>query len=274
MAGNILASDLLKRRKEQIFVGGYDIDTVQTFAGSVAAGEDVFSFFGTDAVLADVTVNNGRLSLSLFDRKSGNTLLDVLTKKDPDTSFDRRYKWEDVSSVSVWANRREQDNKTYNRGSLYRDWLPVPGMTAGDVTARGTRTFEGNCDNPVEFNQPIRSVKVRLRSGSGTTPNFQAEFSPAFLQVPGETSGVYALQILAVNEQRIGTGELPSKFDVEDLTILPGMFSGSGTGLNLRHADLSILSWMTHAFIVGLYDAALGVIPDNVTQDGLLKNVA
>lgn len=268
----VLASDLVKRKKEQVFVGGYELDSVQALTGSVAAGEEVFNFFGTDDSLADVTVNNGRLSITVFDKKSNNTLLDVLTKLDPTGTFDRRYKWEDVSDVSVWVNRKNQANTQYDRGSLYKDWLPVPGMTAGDVTARGTRTLEGNCDSPQEFNQPIRGLKVRLRSGAGTTPNFQAEFPQVFKAVPGTDPATYAVQILALNEQRIGSGQLPSKFEVEDLAITAGMFSGAGAALNLRHADLNTLTWMTHAYVIGIYDKNLGLHP-SVKQFGLLENV-
>lgn len=267
-----LTSDLLKRRKEHVFAAGYELDSAQSLQGSTAATEEVFSFFGTDDILADVTVNNGRLALTIFDKKSNNNLLDAITRHDPTNTADKRYKWEDVKEVSVWINRKETDNLTYNRGSLYGNWLPVPGMTAGEVTARGTRTFEGNCEIPLEFNEPIRGVKVKLRSGSGTTPNFQAEFDRAFLAVPGISPTAYAVKIYAVNEQRIGTGFQPSFFDIEELTVTSGMFSGTGTGLNLRHADLSTLTWMTHAYVIGLYAKGAGVYPD-IDQHGLLKNV-
>lgn len=273
----IITADLLKRKKEHVFVGGYELDSVQTLAGSVNAGEEVFNFFGVDQTLTDVTVNNGRLSLTVFDKRANNVLLDVLTKKDPNstTTFNKRYKWEDVTSVSVWVNRKEQDNVTYNRGTLYEDWIPVPGMTAGAVTARGERTFDGNSSVPMEFDNPIRGVKVRLRSGAGTTPNFQAEFDKAFLAVPGTNPTEYTLQLLAINEQRIQSPsnlELPSKFDVEELTVTSGMISGAGAGLNLRQADLKILTWMTHAYVVGLYDKSFGIAP-NVKQFGLYENV-
>ena len=181
----VLSSDLLKRRKEHVFVGGYEIDSAQALQGSAAATEEVFSFFGTDDILADVTVNNGRVSITVFDKKANNNLLDALTRHDPTNTADKRYKWEDIKEVSVWVNRKETNNLTYNRGSFYGNWLPVPGMTSGEVTARGTRTLEGNCEIPLEYNEPIRGVKVKLRSGAGSTPNFQAEFDSAFLAVPG-----------------------------------------------------------------------------------------
>ena len=268
----VLAGDLLRRKKEQVFVAGYEIDSTQSAGGSVAAGEDVFNFFGTEDTLADVTVNNGRLSLAVFDKKANNVILDVLTYKDPTNTADRRYNWEEIKDVSVWINRKEPDNLTYNRGSIYKNWLPVPGMTAGDVTGRGTRTFEGNCDVPLEFNQPVRGVKVRLRSGAGTTPNFQAEFDRSFLQIPGAETGIYAIQLFALNEQRVGSVAMPSKFEIEELAMTTSMFSGSGLALNLRQADLKILSWMTHAYVVGIYNRDSGVFP-TVRQYGLLESI-
>lgn len=269
----VLATDLLKRKKEHVFVGGYEVDSAQALAGSAAATEEVFNFFGSDATLADVSVNNGRLSVTVFDKKSNNKIFDALTYHDPDnTTANKRYKWEDVKSISVWVNRKDTDNLQYNAAAIYGNWLPVPGFTAGDVTARGTRTLEGNSDVPVEFNQPLRGVKVKLRSGAGTTPNFQAEFDRAFLAVPGTDPAEYAVKLYAINEQRIGTGEQPSYFQLEELDVVPGMFSGAGTGLNLRHADLASLTWMTHVYVIGLYNKSFGIHP-TVKQFGFCENV-
>jgi hypothetical protein len=267
---NVLASDLVKRKKENVFVEGYAVDCATELTGAVDASSEVAHVYGQDDAIKDVTVNTGTLSLTVYDKKSNNVLLDSLQQIDPDDTGTKVYNWNNIYNTSVWANRFNADNTQYTRGVFYGKWIPVPGMTTGDTNAKGTRTFAGNCDVPKEYNQPILGEKKKLTTGaSGTTWTTSLSYTP--LQVnPGETPALYAIRVVAIQETRSGT--TITEIGQDDLVIDAAMVT-SGKTVTVELGDLSTLSWATHVYVNYIYNKTLGVSP-TVANVGMYKLVS
>jgi hypothetical protein len=273
----VLPSDLVKRKKEHVFAEGYEIDVASELTGSVAASEEVIHVYGSDDPILDAVVDNSTLSITVYDKKSNNKLLDALQRIDSTTATNFIYKWDNIYATSVWANRFNSTNTQYTRSIIYKDWLPVPGMTSGDTAARGTRTFAGNAKIPREYNNPILGEKVKLTTGA-TGYAWTATLSKAAPQaVPLETlepgiagTTVYAVRVVAINEQRNGTAL--TKYDAESLTITASMVSSIGAISITGNTDLSTLSWATHLYVNYLYNKNSGVYP-TVKPHGMFENI-
>ena len=278
----VLASELVKRKKEHVFAEGYEIDTATELTGGVSADEEVLHIYGQDDPITDISVNNATLSITVYDKASNNKLLEALQRIDPGTATEFKYDWASVYETTVWSNRFNATNTQYTRSIVYKNWLPVPGLTSGDTNAKGTRTFAGNAVIPREYSQPVLGEKLRLTTGaSGTTWTATlAKATPQSVPIGTVEPGVataatlYAVRVMAVNEQRSGTDL--THFDAEDLTITTGMVSSAGAisidGRSSPTGDLNKLSWATHVYVNYLYDKDTGVYP-TIKPNGLFENI-
>jgi len=277
----VLASELVKRKKEEVYAEGYVIDVATELTGGAAASEEVIHVYGQDDPITDITVDNGTLTISVYDKKENNRLLDALQRIDPDDSSNWIYDWSNVYETTIWANRFNTANSQYTRSIMYKNWLPVPGVTAGDASAKGTRTFAGNSGLPREYNLPILGEKLALVTGaSGTSwtatlTKAVPEAVPTPTDEPGTTTTTkYAIRVMAVNEQR--SGDELTHFEAEDLTITADMVTSGGAvvinGAASPTGDLNSLSWATHVYVNILYPAGNGVYP-TVKSNGLFENI-
>lgn len=274
----VLASDFVKRKKEHVFAEGYELDCATELTGGASATEEVVHVYGKDDPILDINVDNATLSLTVYDKKDNNRLLEALQRIDPDNNVNYVYKWDNVYQTTVWANRFNPANNAYTRSIIYKNWLPVPGMSAGDAAAKGTRTFAGNASVPKEYNHPILGEKLALTTGaSGTT--FTATLAKATPQLvpeqilePGTSStNLYAIRVMAINEGP-RTANVLSHFDAEDLDITTTMVT-SGGAITISAAsggDLKSLSWATHVYVNYLYNANAGVYP-SVKPNGMFE---
>ena len=259
----VLSSDLVKRKKEIAFVEGYFIDCANELTGGVDATQDVIHIYGDDDPILDITTNNSTLTLNVYDKASNNAILDALQQDDPDDTTAKQYNWNSVVQATVWANRINAANTQYTRSIIYKNWIPVPGLTAGDAAARGTRSFAGNSEVAKEFTQPIVGQKIHLTSGaSGYTGTIA--YTP--VQVPDET--VYALRVVAIEEKR--TGAHISTFNTEELTITASMVTSAKAVVIPQTALVGNLSSKgpQYAYVNYLYDKTLGVYP-TITGSGM-----
>ena len=259
----VLSSDLIRRKKEIIFVEGYFIDCANELTGGIDATQDVIHIYGDDDPILDLTVNNATLTLQVYDKSANNTLLDVLQQDDPNDTSAKQYNWNNITQSTVWANRINSANTQYVRSVLYKNWIPVPGMTAGDASARGTRSFAGNAEAVKEFTQPILGQKVRLSSGAS---GYTGTLAYAPVQVPDET--VYALRVVAIEEARTGTHI--DTFNTEELTISASMVTAA-KAVVIKTTDLVgnlINKGPQYAYVNYLYDKTLGVYP-TLTGSGM-----
>ena len=273
----VLASELVKRKKEHVFAEGYEIDVANELTGGISATEEVIHIYGDDDPIIDITVDNATLTINVYDKKENNRLLEALQRIDPDTATDFIYKWDNVYSTTIWANRYNATNTEYIRSIIYQDWLPVPGMVSGDASARGTRSFAGNAKIPREYKHPILGEKVALTTGAnGTTWTAQLAKAapravPSETLEPGTTAvTLYAIRVVVINEQRSGT--TLTHFDAENLTIDAAMVSSSGAIAIDGANDISAVSWGTHVYVNYLYDGETGVYP-TIKPNGMFENI-
>jgi len=273
----VLSSDLVKRKKEQVFAEGYEIDVATELTGGISATEEVMHVYGDDDPIIDITVDNATLTINVYDKKENNKLLEALQRIDPDTSTDFIYKWDNVYSTTIWANRFNDTRTQYIRSIVYQDWLPVPGMVTGDASARGARSFAGNAKIAREYKHPIIGEKVALTTGaSGTTWTATLTKAPV-RAIPNETLEpgttavtLYAIRVVTINEQRIVTSL--THFDSERLEIDANMVASDGTVTIDGSNDLGNLSWATHVYVNYLYDNSRGVYP-NIKSNGMFENI-
>lgn len=258
---NLLTSDLVKRKKEQVFVEGYRINCATDITGGVAADETVSHVYGQDDVLTDINVNNGTLSLTIYDKKDNNVLLDALQENDPNDAQAKQYNWNNVVDTCVWINRKNTANTQYNRSTWYKGWLPVPGMSAGDPGAKGTRTFAGNSAAPREFSQPIIGELLALSSGAGGYTT-RLTYSP--VQIPEES--VYALRVIAMSVTRNPLTHI-SFISKEDLVVDTTMVLAN-KNIVIDQADLESVTYPNWVYVNYLYDKASGIHP-TIRQHGM-----
>lgn len=277
----VLASELVKRKKENVFAEGYEIDVASELTGAVASTEEVIHVYGQDDPIMDITTDNATLTLTVYDKKDNNTLLEALQRIDGATATSYVYDWDNVYETTIWSNRFNTTNTQYTRSAIYKHWLPVPGMTAGDASAKGTRTFAGNSEVPQEYSQPILGEKLALTTGA-TGYSWTAQLSKATPEAvpnpsvePGvSTTTLYAIRVMAVNEVRSGTSLV--NFDSEELTITAAMVDSGGAitidGESAPSGDLNKLTWATHVYVNYLYAKGLGVYP-SVKPHGMFENI-
>jgi len=259
----VLASDLVKRKKEIVFVEGYFIDCATELTGAIDASQDVIHVYGTEDPILDTNVNNSTLTLSIYDKKENNILLDALQQMDPDDSSNKQYNWNNIFEVSVWANRKNTAGTQYTRSIFFKNWLPVPGLTTGDANTKGTRSLSGNAETAKEFNQPIVGNKIALVSGAS---GYVGTLAYVPLQVPDDT--VYALRVVAIEEGRSGTHI--NRFDTEDLEITASMVAVNKT-VTIKQSDMNIIDGPNYAYVNYLYDKTTGIYP-TLTGSGMFTS--
>jgi len=254
--GKVLASDLIKRKKEIVFVEGYFIDCANELSGAVDATQDVIHIYGDDNPILDTTANNSTLTLQVYDKAANNSLFDVLQQEDPDDTSAKQYNWNNVTQATVWANRINSANTQYTRSVLYKNWIPVPALPTGDASARGTRSFAGNSEVAKEFTQPIVGQKIALVSGAS---GYTGTIAYVPVQVPDES--VYALRVVAIEEARTGTKI--NTFNTEELTITASMVAANKTVTIPQGSLVGALAnkGPQYAYVNYLYDKTLGVYP-------------
>lgn len=181
-----------RRKKEVIFVEGYQIDHANDAVPGLDRADETFHIFGVDSPETDVQHNYGSLQLSVLDKETNNAILDLLCEYDPSDTAPRQYKVEDLTSIDVWANVKNSDNTRYIKSWMITGWTPGMPLPSGAPNDKAAYSVTGNGDLPRQFQGAWIQAK-KLTSGAamtlGVTP----------LQVPRET-GVYALRIKAIRD--------------------------------------------------------------------------
>jgi hypothetical protein len=250
-----LSSDLQRRKKEVVMVEGYEIDCATEVTGTTDATQDILHVYGDDDAIMDINVNSSALTLTVYDKVGNNDILDALQRMDPDDPGDKEYNWNNIYPTSVWVNRKNTDNDRYTRGFFYKNWLPTPASPAGDAAAKGTRTFSGNSEVLMEYNEPIIGEKIALTSGAG---GYTGTISYTPLTIPGSSPALYAIRVVAIEEAR--TGDAISSYEEEDLEVTSTMVT-SAKAVVIATTDMKILDGPSHAYVNYLYSAGTGIYP-------------
>jgi hypothetical protein len=240
-----------RRKKEVIHMDGYYLDNVNALVPAMDRTDETFHVFGSDSPDTDVQNNYGTLQLDALDKESNNVILDLLTNQNPDLpiTVPRQYRVPDLGSVDVWMNIKDSGNTKYLKSYLYANWTPGMPLPSGAPNDKAIYSLTGNSDLPRQF-QNCWIDSIRLASGAaniGLTP----------IQVPGETVGMFAVRIKAIQS---GAG----LFDQEVIIPAPSMVSSAGavSWTPILNA-VTTLSAVTHAFFLVL-QSGTGVYPANL----------
>jgi len=263
-----LSSDLQRRKKEVVFSAGYEIDCASEISGSTDATQEVIHVYGDDDAIQDINVNSSALTLTVYDKTSNNDLLDALQRMDPDNAGNKEYNWNNIYPTSVWVNRKNRDNDQYLKSFFYKNWLPIPASPGGDASAKGTRTFAGNSEVMMEYNQPILGEKIALTSGAG---GYAGTLTYTPLAVPNTSPSEYAIRVLAIEETR--TGDAITSYEEEDLEVISTMVT-SAKAVTIVAGDMKILDGPQYAYVNYLYARGDGVYPTiKGTYPGKFKKI-
>lgn len=259
------SKDLSLRRKEQIFVEGYEIQVAKELTPGLNTSDIVDDVFGSNDALTETTVDTASLSMNVLERKNNNYILDVLTGQDPAAANPKEYYCEDVEAVSVWVNKKNADDTAYERSFFFKDWTPQIPLSTGGPKERSARTLTGLCNKPLEFEgAAVFGEKVSANSPAAALI-FSGHMSANPVVVP--RSGFYAVRVLACS----GTA---SSMVTEDLTITAAMVNSTGW-ITVANGTLTDVKGPT-AFYVNYLSTATGIYPDsaNVIQEGLFATAS
>jgi hypothetical protein len=258
------STQLPQERKYQVFVNGYELDTVSGITPGLNSTEINVPVYGNDDSLKDTVVANGTLSVDALEKSSNNHLLDNLCDVNPDAAA-KGYNFANFVKVAMWQNRKNHDNTKYIGCEFYGRVSMTPSGKSGAPNEWSTRTYSGLCDVPYKFeieNVGIASEKIAIAAGAGTLAN-----SP--YQRPD--NDLYALYVVALN-WNAGTAKVDAS---EILTVTAAMVESDKT-VTIAAGDLNemALDDVNAAYVVYLYSGS-GIYPTGaIEMDGLYDALA
>ena len=261
------ADELRKRLKEDVFVDGYFIATASELTPGIDSTQESIDVMGQDDPVTSMTIDNGTLSMTVQDKRGDYNLQCLLTNQDPGATGSKKFYYNEVTPVTVWANLKDATNTKYVQSFFYNQWLPTPGLPTGAAGDKSTRAFSGQCAIPQEFNQPILSECLTLAAGA------TGQLTKVPILIPG-TTDIYAVKVLAIDD----TGG----YRTQEVTVSAGMVSSTGVvtaNAVIAGLDTSIFGSadLTKVFVIYLVDqtVATGIYPtltDSLVGDGKLRS--
>lgn len=176
-----------RRKKEDVQIEGYAIDSVTDLGPSIDRADETFHEYGKDSPSTDVQHNFSSLTMTVLDKFDSNDILSLITGQDPAAAGAKQYRVQDLTSVHVWANVKDQKNTKYIRSWFIAGWSPGMPMPAGDPNAKAQWQMTGNGNLPRVFEGAWVKMK-KVASGAGMT------ITDAPVPVPGETN-IYAIGV-------------------------------------------------------------------------------
>jgi hypothetical protein len=259
------STDLSLRRKEHVFVAGYEIDVAKELTPTLNTTDIVDDVFGANDPITQTIVDTASLSMTVLEKKSNNKILDVLTGQDPAAAEPKEYYSDDVEAVSVWVNKKNAGDTAYERSFFYKDWTPQIPLSSGGPKERSSRVLTGLCNKPLEFaGAAIFGEKVSANTPAASLI-FSGHMSANPVLVP--RSGFYAIQVMACS----GTASSMIK---EDLAITAAMVNSTGW-ITVANSAITDVKGPT-AFYVNYLSTSTGIYPDsaNIIQEGLYATAA
>ena len=264
------ADELRKRLKEDVFVDGYFIATASELTPGIDSTQESIDVMGQDDPVTSMTIDNGTLSMTVQDKRGDYNLQCLLTNQDPGATGSKKFYYNEVTPVTVWANLKDATNTKYVQSFFYNQWLPTPGLPTGAAGDKSTRAFSGQCAIPQEFNQPILSECLALAA------NATGSLGKLVALIPG-TTDIYAIKILAINDT--------SGYKTQEVTVSAAMVSSTGVvtaNAVIAALDTTIFATTTKIFVIYLVDSGAGggtpvtgvypTLQDTLTGDGKMRS--
>jgi hypothetical protein len=250
-----------RRKKEDIFAEGYFIDQATAFLPGTDKTDETFHIFGFDDPVVDVAYNYGTCQITVLDKFTTNTLLDLCTANDPASSAVRQYNANDMIAVTVWANVKDLKNTRYVKSIFVDNWAPGFPLPSGDPNSKAEVQFTGNSALPRQFHGAW--VKSKKLASSATPVSIGETPTP----VPGQFQ-VYAVGVKAVNDVPASN---PPVFETESIVPTTAMVSSAGmVDTASVFAACVQLKAITHTFVYYLQTGA-GVYPASGQNPGRLR---
>lgn len=160
-------TDILKRKREQPFIEGHNLDGVDDFTIGTDTTDETIHILGTASALAGTTVENGNVALTILrENAAGQTLVQVITDNDPiipDTNA-KYLNWDNVKERNLWVNIMNEDKDQYLGAIFIPKWVAAITGPAGAPNDRGRRTFTGRSEIPQEFTGVGINIQSELLS--------------------------------------------------------------------------------------------------------------
>lgn len=251
---------LIKRKKEDVFCMGYFLDTVTEFTPDVSTTPQNYPVFGSDENMVGLSIDTGSLSLTLLAKdENNNTFLDLITNQDPGTSTFRVYDWAQATTpVSIWVNRKDNNNTRYRGGIFFKNFRPDPGLLAGAPNDDAVRTFAGNCIAPTEIVSGGIFGEMLTLTEAG-----EATLSQTPLHI---SNGISGLQFIAVEDHTA------TNWNTEDVELMSTQFEGTGTTVSGQYILDGLTNISTFTKVYAIYPVAgVGIYPNSPYTTGALK---
>ena len=217
------SSKFIKRKKEDVYCMGYFLDTATDVVPATSTTPLTYHIFGTDEILTGMNVDTGTLSITMLDQDAdNNAFLDLLSNQNPGTyAGGRQYSWSNVTTpVSVWINKKDNSNTYYRSATLFKNWRPTAGLSAGGPNDDTVRTFAGNSTAATEILSGCIFGELLTCTQTGVATLTKASTT---MQLAGSVSG---LQIIAIQDStavNLVTEDVP----VSTNMIVGGVVSGT-----------------------------------------------
>lgn len=243
-----------RRKKEDLFVEGYFIDHANVLTPGVNQTDETFHLYGKDSPETDVQVNYGTLVIGVLDKYTNNQILDLITWQDPTVS-PHQYRVDDLQSVHVWMNVKNQKSTSYVKSIFYPGWSPGMPLPSGNPEAKAEVQITGNSKLPRQFQGLFITMKKMASGGAmslGATP----------VVVPNEAN-IYAIAVKAIDDSAV--------YDQEEMPVSAAMVTSTGdvSAAEITSLLTNLTSW-THAAVyflqsgAGVYPAAYPISPNKL----------
>lgn len=224
LTGPRSASDLTERRKELIFVDGYDCTAGLTvFTSDHNTNEVDVPVHGSDDNLTGVTTTSSNVSATILEQNvKPNGFLRLLHAMRPTNDpLDTPVKYDPqfIEEVDFLTMRKTNDDTSIVSSRLIRSVQLNPAQPEGGADDKSQRAYSGKGNPVIEVDGVITCDRVQSGENLRSSPQ---EVTPP------DASGVYALHIVML---KFPGGDLSSK-DVERepiKTVTSSMVDSTGT---------------------------------------------
>jgi hypothetical protein len=256
----IQGSKFRRRKKEDIFAEGYFVDHATVFLPGVDKTDETSHIFGFDDPVVDVAYNQGTCQITVLDKFTTNTILDLCTGNDPSSTAVREYNSTDMIGVTVWANVKDLKNTRYVKSIFVDGWAPGFPLPSGDPNSKAEVQFTGNSSLPRQFHGAwIKGKKV----ASSASP---ASIGDTPVAIPDQAA-LYAVGIKAINHI-VGP---PVQFLTESIVPTAAMLTSAGMLDTAQvFAACTELTAITHTYVYYLQTGA-GVYPASAQNPGKIR---
>jgi len=189
--------DIVQLKKWDLFMDGYFLEGATVFTPGYNNEEQNIPVFGSDNSIKGNRVPNSTLTIAKLEKYDYiNIMKDLIHGYKPEQSDVRIYDPRDVINVSVWANLKNEANSQYKRCLWAENFAPPSNFATGEPDDNALLELTGNCDVIIEYANCGIFCDVLPTTGDADDP----DTTYVMLQVPGATSGVYALKVVSFDD--------------------------------------------------------------------------